>query len=767
VDLEEVGPGGNATIARWSGDWQRKIMFAAQPTMDSTVVLKAYVNRVDSDEFRGYLKKGIALHKDSSLRRKNLFATKVLEGLFANGGWDFRRTTSTDFEIRKLLLRELQRRIAPFSSKPHPGMILAEVDSAYGLSWLKFGEKAKANLLWKDILENENKYGADLLAKIDVTEGLVYSRGLDGSGLWVGGPKGVQSSDEAHDQEAYPFGFGQIDYLRRDIAEQLSTETTIFGSNVLPDSVGVFGVDPFDKMMLISGIKPKLPRAIIYSVDLDARYFHSKDLPITKNLIVASHFGLSLRPELQKSLPPFRDCYQTANFFATLCVINEMDQNAFDPKFNFCSYELHPRIFEIGNSGAIDITDGPKLNTKNSPHPIREFVDFSLWKFLSFVLAVLISLAFMDSYILDYRIRDWLVSMNSYSRAKWWFSVYFLVIAAIWVFANYSSRNGGEPFFWTAGVSVWPTQFIRMFGIGLASVYILRMKKKFRKRRDLLDKQLFSVENAPWPAETMERTPLLRAWKRMKDAHSSGVENKESRAATWVVLVIYTLTTAALGWGGNPTRGQGVVVIDWFTSLLGISFFSFLFCKSLRYLRSLATLVKALDSEELQAKDWSKDDFEAKEMLIYRRHEITLIERVGNRIYGFIYFPAAVLLVFGLARSTYFDAWPWPTSLIVALPVVFLALLIAGAFLRRHATFFRMSRVQELQRLERGFRYPAGNQKKQLASAEECAALREELVSFNRGVFSSLLNDPILRAMLVPLSGFGALAMLEEGITFL
>ncbi len=81
-------------------------------------------------------------------------------------------------------------------------------------------------------------------------------------------------------------------------------------------AIGVLGSDVYDKQLILQALRKKFPRAIFFTMDLDARLIHPAQRQWTRNLIVASHFGLQLNPTLQGTIPPFRDNSQTSLFYS-------------------------------------------------------------------------------------------------------------------------------------------------------------------------------------------------------------------------------------------------------------------------------------------------------------------------------------------------------------------------------------------------------------------------------------------------------------------
>src|SRR5262249_55579213 len=167
-----------------------------------------------------------------------------------------------------------------------------------------------------------------------------YLRGLDGT---VPRPRaeaktgksqeasGIPSAQElaaAREALERPEGNGQLDYLRR-LADSLDAlETRLGGDCGAWDrlrnrcrriaAIGVLGSDVYDKLLVLQALRPRFPDAIFFTTDLDAVLVHPTQVQWTRNVVIASAFGLRLTESLQQAIPPFRDSYQTATFMATL-----------------------------------------------------------------------------------------------------------------------------------------------------------------------------------------------------------------------------------------------------------------------------------------------------------------------------------------------------------------------------------------------------------------------------------------------------------------
>jgi hypothetical protein len=188
---------------------------------------------------------------------------------------------------------------------------------------------------------------------------VTYLRGIDGQGLGNSlnqKDKVVESKDsERADKNNIerPVGPGQFDYLRR-LADSLERE------NKQIAAIGVVGSDVYDKLLILQALRDRFPGTIFFTTDLDANLLHPQERKWTRNLIVASHFGLELHPSWQEGVPPFRRSYQTAHFFSTKFALDDLSPECLDNhtgrQAQIVTLRGEPRIFEIGRRDAFDLS---------------------------------------------------------------------------------------------------------------------------------------------------------------------------------------------------------------------------------------------------------------------------------------------------------------------------------------------------------------------------------------------------------------------------
>jgi len=162
---------------------------------------------------------------------------------------------------------------------------------------------------------------------------LVYKflRGIDGSPASQSEPESKKPRAGENDPRQADLLAGyqsvgdyQIDYLRR-LGDALGQWDRQFkkrgGRGIL--AIGVVGTDVYDKLLFLRALRKRFARAWFFTNDLDDNYCRPGELEYSQNLLVASHFGLTLHPSLQREVAPFRESYQTATFLAVLQAVGD------------------------------------------------------------------------------------------------------------------------------------------------------------------------------------------------------------------------------------------------------------------------------------------------------------------------------------------------------------------------------------------------------------------------------------------------------------
>jgi len=199
-----------------------------------------------------------------------------------------------------------------------------------------------------------------------------YLRGLDGRLPEDTIAKTEQKSDkDSRTVDLSPLeksdGNSQLDYLRR-LADHIKMQDQAFrdaGQSGI-GAIGVLGLDTYDKLLVLQALKSSMPNKLYFSTDLDARMLQRGQAQITRNLVLASPYGLTLTRALQQEMPPFRDSLQSAVFVSVLAALAPEPFDAKRWKFDYTKAGiLSPSIYEVGISGFIPLESS--LTKRRSP----------------------------------------------------------------------------------------------------------------------------------------------------------------------------------------------------------------------------------------------------------------------------------------------------------------------------------------------------------------------------------------------------------------
>jgi hypothetical protein len=163
------------------------------------------------------------------------------------------------------------------------------------------------------------------------------------------GPDQILANFAPSESIERPYGNGQYDYLRRlgFTIQQLDDRIRKDGTGKI-SAVGVVGSDVYDKLIILQLLRPQFPQAVFFTTDLDARLYHPAEAEGTRNLIVASAFGLELAERWQGHIPPFRTSYQTSAFLTTQLVLDDRKKG---PPQSYPEWVKHPMLFQIPYRG--------------------------------------------------------------------------------------------------------------------------------------------------------------------------------------------------------------------------------------------------------------------------------------------------------------------------------------------------------------------------------------------------------------------------------
>jgi hypothetical protein len=386
-------------------------------------------------------------------------------------------------------------------------------------------------------------------------------------------------------------------------------------------------------------------------------------------------------------------------------------------------------VYEIGRTAAYRMPEGSQ-SAEGTPLALGH-----LWGWALYFAALVPTLRFLVAGNIGPRI--WLISGGVLALAL---LVYAMSLSA-------------EPLTWLEGVSIWPSVLCRATAGVLAVVLLIRSVSALRKSERLIHHDL--------PLEAPGTLPAPRSsawWARLRELAAedwstagSSLHTLWSRYLEWDRLSYRWLRAGSLSlvttgplcvahWlerAPRPCRSSSCVVDEAVTLLsLAVQILLIFFVMDvtvsctrwIRALREIATVES--------------------EVAPYRQcvREIELIARRSQVVSSLILYPFFVLPLMILAQFSFFDRWVWPLSLLGIFGLLLVLALAAAMILRRYAETARRRTLEELY-AQCTFGRP-----------EDCEQVKKAIETVereSRGAFSPLSQNPVLAAVLLPVSGAG------------
>jgi len=643
-----------------------------------------------------------------------------------------------------------------------------------------------------------------------------YLSGLDGEvpgdeSMKAAGVEKPKNTETAKDALAgglkeRPEGTGQLDYVRA-----LATRIQDEGEGA--KAIGILGSDPYDALLILKALRPAFPYAIFFTVDLDARHLHASEYKWTRNMVIASPFGLQLDGGLQRDVPPFRSSDQTATYFAVLRAVNHVAcravgdrQNpaalcpggyhvALTPEDRIYDAAEHPRIFEVGREGAVDLSvvDVEGLRTI---HPLRADLEHTdnqgqLKQGISpssTTMTALVAIGLFVGTVLAWtNQRLWLWVSRSWRLLAVVGLIILVGTAVFWAMgggtALMAHHDEGEPFSWTAGVSIWPGEWLRLLVVMLCLVFLVKGSRDLTRNSDHLTKEfLFRIDQGPrsrftprtfltnvqrvyHSAATRTATTVDQAWAWYLDA----ADPLQRTARVLVLFLLYGAVMVSLGqWVVDeemihPCRGGLSCRVDVIMTLVSVSlvvllnlavFDEVMLCR--RWVGWVSTSSggwsEQVQQEYLREYGLSQSHKAEFEKLKYLAG-IDLISRRTEAVNRLIRYPFIALLIMIAARNDYFDIWNYPLLLLlswgmnVVLALSVALLLYQSADRAKQAVLAGLSK-QMVQAL--------GLSKDHEIRAEQVQYIIDQVEANQKGAFVPFYQQPVVESSL-----YGVVALLQ------
>lgn len=721
--------------------------------------------------------------------------------------------------VKRMLPRSVAALIEPSEQRI---LIIAEQDSPYGRALHEEVRSAIAKQNPNQIV-NTYWFPRGLDGYTPQSDAGIAARGLISSSMKnaAKGSPSMESVDPrgsmGHGTKA--FGDSMLDYLERLRIDLSDKNASNRGPRI--SAVVVLCNDVFDKVMILKALRPWFRNTWFLTTDMDAQFLQRDNIDATHNLVVASSLDISSGQIVSSASPgmeggrdrfrqfPYRSAAQMSTYQG---VLNLLDASTF-------KLPAQARMYEIGLNGPIPIgRDFPGL-VRYMGWLWLVFLAIALFIFFPYPSnpfrqvtytaksLVLVAVALADIW-LQRKVKSWWsvarspndsllvpIARKAYAELVTHTFPYYLALlqlavayglglgVCLWVFLNcrdLTSDPNEEHFYWTAGVSVWPTEIFRAALITLCLYWYARivfrqatrveeiekdfpdlLETSFAPKRGLsiaglfgrLLKELLTIFWGNWRFEGKRDTNAC--WQEYKQA--TGVFPTLLRCSvTTYLMTLLQLGVLAVAFGDRhvPIRGLKTIEFDGnLTTLLVLG---------LSLVASVVIDCAMMSSHAIHVfaekpSDWTKT-------IVKRYHnlnigepsdrliDLAVVGRITDTVLQHSYFLYLLLLGTMLSRIFFFDNWNWSPFVIQFFASYFLLVLAAEYFLAHQCNRIRNRTIEDCETRLLAAVSPEREQLQQI-----CAQIR----GMQTGGFRSFSENPVARAVLVPLGGASAVGLLQ------
>ena len=804
VDVTLIGPANSTGLQNMVREVRAgPLKDTTQAALDGVSIVSALATASDA----------ILLYEPSpQFRRSDLSVKKLIEQSVTpgpRGGLHFFRSIATDDVVLRELLKELQLRWQSLRSKTKAQSretnhiaILSEWDTPYGRSLNTTFVAEASHRSVNEIIrrerrtegktvkllvrqsDNETTRGDRPLARV---QSYLYLRGIDGQ--LPGDPakdnprEAGQKSQLSQDTVAIEAteGLNQSDYLRR-LAHKLKENDVRWrqrdGTGI--GAIGLLSSDIYDKLMILRALRPEFPDALFFTNNYDAHFERRDDFEDTRNLIIGSPFGSTFPANYTRDhIAPFRDNNQTSIYAGTLVATGRIDKSVAD----YLSWQ--PRIFEISRHGAYDLSPPWYLQGQLSLKSNQAW----LWHWLHsngvarHLALAAISLALMVVWVsVSIANRSLPGGGSTIQRLKriasstafWIVCGTPLIVFSVSAFAQ-TDAAAQEPLAFFSGISIWPSEMLRLVALMLAIHFMIKSGIDLRANEVELEER-FCLDPLPRKGFHWRDIGIGLDLRRTLKAKGKA-EPKFSAQEAWhaylrrnkfwprfirisVLFIMYFVFSfsvfALFPQPSAPARGEVAFQFDFIVlvaAAIGMMILSFYVVDAIQlnsnFIRMFAREVTKW-GRAVTARSHRSPPLSAEELSAY--HEIFFVAQRTQVVARLVWYPLIVLTLMIVARSSFFDHWTWPFSLILIYALNATWALGSAILLRRAAEQLRDVAISNLQLL----RVMSDDSEEKRRTFDE---LIGEIRGLKKGAFAPLTEQPFIRAIIFPSGGLGLLAV--------
>jgi hypothetical protein len=365
--------------------------------------------------------------------------------------------------------------------------------------------------------------------------------------------------------------------------------------------------------------------------------------------------------------------------------------------------------------------------------------------------------------------------------------VFFLCALAVLIAAAVALRVPfdvyGEPFAWADGISLWPTEMIRILALVLSLYFIARTLRPVELDPKKPNGDFFAAEvKGAGDAKSGKAARVYEWYKQHRDQRGNvNAERlwKEFRALErpmarysrlQLPFLFYMILSVCLmlAFGDLPVvpyRGTLALAVDKVVLFLSVTAFLVLLFLVIDVIRLSSTMIRNLSVGESEYPQAALNKLRAE--LNFRGEsneplcellDIRLISAYTEQVNRLVYYPFVVLALMVVARSSIFDNWYMPPALAIIFLCAFLVTVLCATVLQQVAARARRIALERMTGFIARAHGESGAPDGYVAQLE---MMLEEIRRTRRGAFLPLLQQPLVKAILVPLGSFGGLQLFE------
>ncbi len=415
--------------------------------------------------------------------------------------------------------------------------------------------------------------------------------------------------------------------------------------------------------------------------------------------------------------------------------------------------------------------------TKETKTWFRDWLSPSvIWQLIFIALAVLAMAAWISVSIARRTLPGGGTGLERLKRA-FVSTVFWLVcggpfiIFAVAVLAQ--DRAPEEPLASFSGISIWPTEMMRLIAFMLAIFFMFKASFDLRANARRIEAE-FAF--APLPLTPFRWRDLGIGFERwqMKEPPRAMRFSAEDAWHTYlcrnksgprfirigILFVLYSVFALAVlhlfPQPPPPARGDVAFKVDKFVFYLagvGLLLLSFYVVDAIQlnsnFIRMFGREVTKWSREVIE-QSHRQPPLTEKELSAY--NEIFFVAQRTQVVAPLIWYPLVVLTLMIVARLSLFDNWAWPASLVLIYAIIAAWVLGSAILLRRAAEQLRETALNDLRR----FRLLGQESEAKRQVFDELMA---EIRDLKMGAFAPLTDQPFIRAALFPGAALGLIAV--------